>query len=81
MRAGGNTVLLGTDGSAAILIDDDRAESFADGIAALCSNAERGRLLAEAARKRLIEEFPLARMIDAYDGMMQTLVGKAAIPE
>jgi glycosyltransferase involved in cell wall biosynthesis len=81
MRAGGNTEMLGTDGSAAILIDDDRAESFADGIAELCTNAERGRRLAAAARRRLVEVFPLARMIDAYDGMMHTLVGKAAVAE
>jgi len=81
MRAGGNAEMLGSDGSTAILIDDDCTESFADGIAELCSNVERGRALAAAARTRLIEVFPLARMIDAYDGMMQTLVGKASIAE
>ena len=81
MRAGGNTEMLGADGSAAILVDDDRPESFADGIAELCTNGERGRALAAAARVRLIEVFPLARMIDAYEGMMQTLVGSAAIAE
>ena len=81
MRAGGNAEMFGCDGSAAILIDDDRTESFADGIAELCSNVERGRALAVAARTRLIEVFPLARMIDAYDAMMHTLVAKASIAE
>ncbi len=81
MRAGGNVEMLGSDGTAAILIDDDRPESFADGIAELCANGERGRALAASARARLIEVFPLARMIDAYDDMMQNLVGKAAVAE
>ena len=81
MRAGGNAEMLGTDGSTAILIDDDKPESFADGIAELCSDSRRCRELASAARARLIEVFPLTRMIDAYDGMMQSLVGKSAIAE
>jgi len=73
--------MLGTDGSAAILVDNDRPESFADGIAELCANGERARAIAAAARMRLIEVFPLARMIDAYDGMMQTLIAKDAAAE
>ena len=81
MHAGGNAEMLGTDGSAAILVDNDRPESFAAGIAELCANGERARALAAAARERLIEVFPLARMIDAYDGMMQTLIGKDAVAE
>jgi len=81
MRAGGNEEMLGGDGSTALLIDDFRPESFADGIAELCANAGRGRALAAAARARLIEEFPLDRMLDRYDAMMQALVGNAAIVE
>ena len=47
-------------------------------IAELCANAERGRALAAAARTRARSQvFPLARMIDAYEEMMQSLVGKA----
>jgi glycosyltransferase involved in cell wall biosynthesis len=81
MRAGGNVEMLGCDGSTAILIDDADPESFAQGIAELCPSGERRRALAAAARARLVEVFPLARMIDAYDDMMQTLVGKAAVAE
>ena len=50
MRAGGNSEMLGADGSAAILVDDDRPESFADGLRSCCTNGERGRALAAAAR-------------------------------
>jgi glycosyltransferase involved in cell wall biosynthesis len=81
MRAGGNAEMLGTDGSAAILIEEGHPESFSAGIAELFANGERARALAAAARTRLMEVFPLARMIDAYDGMMQTLVGKGVVAE
>jgi glycosyltransferase involved in cell wall biosynthesis len=81
MRAGGNEEMLGDDGSTALLIEDDRPESFAAGIAELCTNAERNLALATAARERLIEVFPLGRMIDAYDSMMHTVIGTAPIDQ
>jgi glycosyltransferase involved in cell wall biosynthesis len=81
MRAGGNAEMLGDDGSTAILIDDEGPESFADAIADLRANPGRGRALAAAARNRLIDVFPLARMIDAYDAMMKGLVEKTAASE
>jgi glycosyltransferase involved in cell wall biosynthesis len=81
MRAGGNAEILGDDGSTAILIDEDRPEPFADGIAELRANPERRRALATAARTRLIEVFPLDRMIDSYDAMMQDLVRNATVAE
>jgi glycosyltransferase involved in cell wall biosynthesis len=81
MRAGGNAEMLGNDAGTAILIDDDSPESFADGIAELCADVERGPTLAAAARTRLVAEFPLTRMIDRYDAMMQNIVGSAAVAE
>jgi glycosyltransferase involved in cell wall biosynthesis len=81
MRAGGNAEMLGDDGSTAILIDEEGPESFADAIADLRANPGRGRALAVAARNRLIDVFPLARMIDAYDAMMKGLVEKTAASE
>jgi glycosyltransferase involved in cell wall biosynthesis len=81
MRAGGNAEMLGDDGSTAILIDDEKPESFADAIADLRANASRGRALAAAARARLIAVFPLARMIDSYDAMMQNIVGNGTAAE
>lgn len=81
MRAGGNAEMLGDDGSTAILIDDEKPESFADAIADLRANATRSRALAAAARARLITVFPLARMIDSYDAMMQSIVENGAAAE
>ena len=81
MRAGGNTEILGDDGSTAVLIDEDRPELFANGIAELRANPVFGRGLAAAARKRLIEVFPLNRMIESYETMMQHLVRTAAVAE
>ncbi|MDQ2768562.1 MAG: glycosyltransferase family 4 protein [Gemmatimonadota bacterium] len=73
MRAGGNVEILGDDGTTAILLDDERPESLADGIAELLANPERSRALAAAAHARLVTIFPLSRMIDGYDTMMQSI--------
>jgi glycosyltransferase involved in cell wall biosynthesis len=73
MRAGGNVEMLGDDGSTAILLDDDRPESFATAIAELHANPERARAFADAAHRRLVSVFPLSRMIDGYDAMMQDI--------
>ena len=73
MRAGGNIEMLGDDGSTAILVDDDRPESFADAIAELHANPERRCALIAAAHKRVVTVFPLSRMIDGYDTMMQDI--------
>jgi glycosyltransferase involved in cell wall biosynthesis len=81
MRAGGNTEILGNDGSTAVLIDEERPELFADGIAELRANPVLSQGLAAAARKRLIEVFPLNRMIESYEAMMQHLVRTAAVAE
>ena len=54
--------MLGDDASTAILIDDDKPESFADAIAELCTNGARARSLATAARARLVNVFPLDRI-------------------
>jgi len=73
MRAGGNVEMLGDDGTTAMLVEDDHPESFADAIAALHENRARGCALAAAARKRIVTVFPLSRMIDGYDTMMQDI--------
>jgi glycosyltransferase involved in cell wall biosynthesis len=81
LRAGGNAEMLGDDGSTAILIDGDRPEAFADAIGELCASAERGRALAASARARLVDVFPLDRMIGAYENMMQSILANTAAPE
>jgi glycosyltransferase involved in cell wall biosynthesis len=73
MRAGGNVEMLGDDGTTAMLLDDDRPESFANALAELHANRERRCALAAAARERIVTVFPLSRMIDGYDAMMQEL--------
>ena len=73
-RAGGNVEMLGGDGTAAVLVDDGCAESFATALAELHARPERRRALATAAHARLVTKFPLALMIDRYDAMMQSIV-------
>ncbi|MEP7065576.1 MAG: glycosyltransferase family 4 protein [Gemmatimonadota bacterium] len=81
MRAGGNVEMLGEDGETALLIDADQPQAFADAIAELCDDTARARALARAARARLIDVFPLARMLDSYDAMMRSIVDKAPAAE
>lgn len=71
MRAGGNMEMLGEDGSTAVLLSEESPEAFADAIAELHAHPEQRRALAAAARERLVTIFPLSRMIDGYDSMMQ----------
>lgn len=73
MRAGGNPEMLGDDGASAILVEEGSAESFANAIAALLSDPLRRCSLAAAARERLGTVFPLSRMIDEYDAMLQQI--------
>lgn len=75
MRAGGNLEMLGEGDSTAVLLDDDSSASFADAILELHANASRRSELAEAAHRRLVTVFPLSRMIDGYEEMMQRIVG------
>jgi glycosyltransferase involved in cell wall biosynthesis len=77
-RGGGNMELLGHDNTAARLVDDGCADSFANAIAELHSHPERRRSLAAAAHARLIAEFPLDRMIDRYDAMLHEILDASA---
>jgi glycosyltransferase involved in cell wall biosynthesis len=77
-RGGGNMELLGHDDSAAVLVDDGCADSFASAIAELYSRPQRRRSLADAAHARLLAEFPLHRMIDRYDDMLHELLDAPA---
>jgi glycosyltransferase involved in cell wall biosynthesis len=78
MRAGGNVEMLGDDGTTALLLDDDRPESFANAIAGLRACPERGHALAAAALSRVRTVFPLSRMIDGYEAMMLELAADIA---
>lgn len=73
-RGGGNMELLGHDDSAALLVNDGCAETFASAIALLHADPQRRRSLAAVAHARLLSEFPLDRMIDRYDAMLHEIV-------
>jgi glycosyltransferase involved in cell wall biosynthesis len=78
MRAGGNMEMLGDESSTAMLLDGDSSASFADAILELRANPARRAALANAAHERLVTVFPLSRMIDGYEAMMQQIVGDEA---
>lgn len=78
MRAGGNMEMLGDDGTTAVLLDEDSPVSFAEAILTLRATPSRRAELAMAAHRRLVTVFPLSRMIEGYEEMMQQIVGDTA---
>jgi glycosyltransferase involved in cell wall biosynthesis len=64
---GGTAELLGTDGSAGLLVPAASAEAMAAAIGCLAADADHRQRLGRAARARVEQEFPLRRMIDGYE--------------
>ena len=71
-RVGGNPELV-ADGTTGLLFPAQDASALADGLSLLASNFELRRTLGGAARLRVLEEFTLDRMIDAYAALYSTL--------
>ncbi len=76
MRAGGNPEMLGDDCRSSILLSHGTPETFANAIAELHASPGRRSALAAAARERITTLFPLSRMIDGYDAMLQQIAGR-----
>ena len=73
--AGGTAELLGTDGSAGILVPPGDPATLAGEIVALANDSARRRRLGTAARSRIETRFDLSRMIDGYEAVLQHTIG------
>jgi glycosyltransferase involved in cell wall biosynthesis len=74
--AGGTGELLGTDGSAGVLVPPGEPVALAEAVQLLLLDRSLRAELGAAARRRIEEEFPLSRMIDGYESGLARVVGK-----
>ncbi len=72
--AGGTAELLGRDGDTGVLVPPGDPDALAAAVRDLLGDAERGRRLGAAARRRIEAEFPLSRMIDRYEAALQSVI-------
>jgi glycosyltransferase involved in cell wall biosynthesis len=72
--AGGTAELLGTDGSAGVLVKPEDPDAMARAAAGLLTDPARRNALGSAARRRIETEFPLERMIDRYEAALGEVV-------
>jgi glycosyltransferase involved in cell wall biosynthesis len=73
--SGGTGELVGRDGSAGLLVPPNDAAALAGAVTALLRDPEHRTRLGAAARARIQREFPLGRMIDGYETLLQQVVG------
>jgi glycosyltransferase involved in cell wall biosynthesis len=74
MDAGGTPELVGTDGTAGVLIPPREPVAMANAIGSLLADGGRRAALGATARERILREFPLRRMIDGYERAFSELV-------
>ncbi|MEO7986245.1 MAG: glycosyltransferase family 4 protein [Gemmatimonadales bacterium] len=73
--AGGTSELLGRGGATGMLVAPGEVEPLADAVHLLADNRELRHQLGAAARRRIVERFPLKRMIDGYESGLAEVVG------
>jgi glycosyltransferase involved in cell wall biosynthesis len=73
--AGGTPELLGRDGAAGLLVPPANADALAAAVGGVLGQAERLRTMGSAARRRIEEHFPVARMIDGYEHALREVIG------
>lgn len=73
--AGGLPEVLGRDGTTGVLVPPDDATRMAEAIAGLLADPNLRARMGAAARERIVREFPLARMEDAYADLFEELIG------
>ncbi|HJR51216.1 MAG TPA: glycosyltransferase, partial [Gemmatimonadales bacterium] len=71
--AGGTAELVGTNG-AGVLVPPGDPDSLAAAVRELLDDPEQRRRLGHAARERIQNEFPLARMIDRYEAALTAVI-------
>jgi glycosyltransferase involved in cell wall biosynthesis len=73
--AGGTGELLGREGSTGLLVSPGDPAALADAVLALARDPVRRAAMGAGARRRIEQEFPLARMIDGYEATIAQVVG------
>lgn len=71
--AGGLPEVLGRDGTSGVLVPPGDATAMAESVKGLLLDPDRRAAIGAAARERIVHEFPLARMQDAYTQLFEAL--------
>jgi glycosyltransferase involved in cell wall biosynthesis len=72
--AGGTAELVGRDGTAGVLVPPADAGALADAMQALFEDPPRLHALGDAARRRIADEFPIARMVIGYERALAEVI-------
>jgi len=72
--AGGTAELVGRDGTAGVLVPPADAGALADAMQALFEDPPRLHALGDAARRRIADEFPMARMVIGYERALAEVI-------
>lgn len=73
---GGTREVLGMDGLAGLLVPPDDPDVMALAIGSLIEDPGRRAEMGQAARHRIVTEFPLARMVDGYERALGEVIRK-----
>jgi glycosyltransferase involved in cell wall biosynthesis len=72
--AGGTAELVGESGEAGVLVPPGDPVALAEAVSGLLADPRRRVQLGAAARRRIETEFPLGRMIDGYERVLEEVV-------
>jgi polysaccharide biosynthesis protein PelF len=73
--AGGTGELLGRDGTTGVLVPPADPGALAEAVSGLFADSARRRALGDAARRRIETEFPIERMVGAYEQALAEVLG------
>ena len=79
--SGATPELIGRGGEAGVLVPEDDADELAGAITSLLDDPERRKSMGNAARARILDQFPLERMESGYVRLIEGLAGRSpALP-